>query len=232
MHVIQLKACNSLEPGSLQYFCGMLLKTPCNSIGGGDFKASLSRREEALAAGDFNVVVGIDEAGRGPLCGPVVAAACIVLQHENSNIEGIVDSKKLTNEDLRERTYEKLITDKSVMWCACIVTNHEIDSINILQASLAAMRRATEGLFEKYHLTDTSNFIALIDGNKIPENMPIASKAIIKVISFAFILCNSSNSKCRLIAPQPSHKIETFATRHSRVMDTFSVLQLHRLSQK
>ena len=154
-----------------------------NSSVGVEFKPSLSRREEALAAGDFSVVVGIDEAGRGPLCGPVVAAACIVLQDENLDIEGIADSKKLNDEEQRERTYEKLVSDKRVMWCACIVTNHEIDSINILQASLAAMRRATEGLLKKYHLTDTSKFVALIDGNKIPENMPIASKAIIKVIN-------------------------------------------------
>ena len=164
-------------------FSGMSSKAQAYPIVGGEFKASLSRREEVLAAGDFSVVVGIDEAGRGPLCGPVVAAACIIEQHDELDIEGIVDSKKLTNEDLRERIYEKLVSDKRVMWCACIVTNHEIDSINILQASLTAMRRATEGLFEKYQISDTTKFIALIDGNKTPENMPITSKAIIKVIS-------------------------------------------------
>jgi ribonuclease HIII len=175
--------CDSLKPGNRYYHRSMTSKTHVNSSGCMEFKASLSRREEASATGDFSVVVGIDEAGRGPLCGPVVAAACIVLQDEYPDNEGIIDSKKLTDEDQRERTYEKLVSDKRVMWCACIVTNHEIDSINILQASLAAMRRATEGLFEKYHLTDTSKFVALIDGNKIPENMPIASKAIIKVIN-------------------------------------------------
>lgn len=144
-------------------------------------KASLNRREEITAAGKYSVVIGIDEAGRGPLCGPVVAAACIVPNCDDLVIDGIIDSKKLTNEEEREAIYENLISDKRVMWFASIVTNSEIDSINILQASLAAMKRATEGLIKKYHLTDHSSFIALIDGNKVPENMPVSSKFIVKV---------------------------------------------------
>ena len=144
-------------------------------------KASLNRREEMNAAGKHSVVIGIDEAGRGPLCGPVVAAACIVPYFDDLVIDGIIDSKKLTDEKEREVIYGNLISDTRVMWFASIVSNEEIDAINILQASLAAMRRATEGLIQKYSLTDHSSFIALIDGNKIPESMPVASKCIIKV---------------------------------------------------
>ena len=144
-------------------------------------KPSLHRREEISAAGDYNIVIGIDEAGRGPLCGPVVAAACIVPHIDGLVIDGIIDSKKITDEKEREITYENIISDKRVMWCACIVSNEEIDEINILQASLAAMKRATEGLIKKYNLIEHSLYIALIDGNKIPENMPVASKFIIKV---------------------------------------------------
>ena len=146
-------------------------------------KESLSRREEISAAGKYDIVIGIDEAGRGPLCGPVVAAACIVPHHNDLVIDGIVDSKKLTNEREREVIYGNLISDKRVMWCASIVSNEEIDSINILQASLTAMRRATEGLIKKYGLKEISSCIALIDGNKIPDEMPVAAKFIIKVQS-------------------------------------------------
>lgn len=144
-------------------------------------KASLNRREEMNAAGKHSVVIGIDEAGRGPLCGPVVAAACIIPYFDDLVIDGIIDSKKLTDEKEREVIYGNLISDTRVMWFASIVSNEEIDAVNILQASLAAMRRATEGLIKKYSLTDHSSFIALIDGNKIPESMPVASKCIIKV---------------------------------------------------
>jgi ribonuclease HII len=144
-------------------------------------KTSLNRSEEIKAAGTKTIVIGIDEAGRGPLCGPVVAAACIVSDTDGQDIDGIIDSKKLTSEKDREEVYENLVSDQRVMWCTSIVSNTEIDSINILQASLAAMKRATEGLISKYNLKNLSSCIALIDGNKIPEEMPIFSKYIIKV---------------------------------------------------
>lgn len=148
---------------------------------GKKIKQSLDRRVEKVIAQPYKVIIGVDEAGRGPLCGPVVAAACLIPNHDDLIIHGIMDSKKLTDEKERDEIYECLISDSRVMWCTSIVSNHEIDSINILQASLAAMKRATIGLLEKYKISDTSTFVALIDGNKTPVEMPMASKCVIKV---------------------------------------------------
>lgn len=91
---------------------------------------------------DGAVICGCDEAGRGPLAGPVVAAACVL--PDGYVPEGLDDSKKLT-EKKRERLYEE-ITEKAIAWCAAEATPAEIDEINILEASLLAMRRAVAGL--------------------------------------------------------------------------------------
>lgn len=146
-------------------------------------KPSLSRVEERREANKFTIVMGIDEAGRGPLCGPVVAAACIIPDYDGLIIDGIIDSKKVTAESEREQIYKDLTLDGRIMWFASVVSNVEIDEINILQASLTAMKLAAEGLLEKYRLLDTATYIALIDGNKIPMDMPVTSKCIIKVMS-------------------------------------------------
>ena len=88
------------------------------------------------------VICGVDEAGRGPLAGPVVAAACILPMGYVP--EGLDDSKKLT-EKKRERLYGE-ITGRALAWCAAEASPEEIDSINILEASLLAMRRAVAGI--------------------------------------------------------------------------------------
>lgn len=109
----------------------------------------LSKKSDAAS-----VICGCDEAGRGPLAGPVVAAACIL--PEGYIPEGLDDSKKLT-EKKREKLYAE-ITEKAVAWCVSEASPEEIDEINILEASLLAMRRAIEGLgITPDHL--------LIDGN-------------------------------------------------------------------
>jgi len=100
------------------------------------------------------VICGCDEAGRGPLAGPVVAAACIL--PDGYVPEGLDDSKKLT-EKKREKLYAE-ITENAVAWCAAEVSPAKIDEINILEASLLAMRRAVAGLGKDV------DFI-LVDGN-------------------------------------------------------------------
>lgn len=116
----------------------------------------------------FGVIVcGCDEAGRGPLAGPVVAAACIL--PEGYIPEGLDDSKKLS-EKKRERLYEE-ITSSGALWCAAEASPEEIDRINILEASLLAMRRAIAGL------PVTPDFL-LIDGN-IFRGFDIPGKAIV-----------------------------------------------------
>ena len=91
---------------------------------------------------DLQWVMGIDEAGRGPLAGPVVAAAAIV----PIEISGITDSKKITCEDERERLYEEIIQSPIVSWSVAVVDAQRIDEINILQATLTAMSMAASAL--------------------------------------------------------------------------------------
>jgi ribonuclease HII len=107
------------------------------------------------------VIVGVDEAGRGPLAGPVIAAAVVL---DNSNpMTGINDSKKL-NERTRELLYEK-ITAGALSWAVGESTVLEIEQINILQASLLAMRRALDKITVPWTL-------ALIDGNRPVHDIP------------------------------------------------------------
>ncbi|WP_428623964.1 ribonuclease HII [Sedimenticola sp.] len=103
-------------------------------------------------------VAGIDEAGRGPLAGPVVAAA-VILPAEYS-LPGLNDSKKLTEK--RREKLEPLIQEQAVSWAIGRAEPQEIDQLNILQATLLAMRRAYEGLSRK------PDFI-LVDGNQWPQ---------------------------------------------------------------
>ncbi|EED92664.1 predicted protein, partial [Thalassiosira pseudonana CCMP1335] len=116
-------------------------------------------------------VVGVDEAGRGPLAGPVVAAAAIV----PTNIEGVIDSKKITKEEDRERLYEELVSSPGIRYAVAIVSAQRIDEINILQATLEGMRMAVQGVMDM-----DSYYFALIDGNKIPKDMPCSSESITK----------------------------------------------------
>jgi ribonuclease HII len=114
-------------------------------------------------------IAGVDEAGRGPLAGPVVAAAVIL--DPSRPIEGLNDSKKLS-EAKRERLALE-IREKALSWAIAEASATEIDEINILQASLLAMCRATEAL----HLAPE---FAQIDGNKVPPGFPCPAEAIVK----------------------------------------------------
>lgn len=105
----------------------------------------------------FKVICGIDEAGRGPLAGPVYAAAVIL--KKGQTIEGVNDSKKLS-EKKREALYNKII-DECLAYAIGVADEKEIDEINILQATFLAMKRAVDGLSIKPDC-------ALVDGNQIP----------------------------------------------------------------
>lgn len=111
---------------------------------------------------------GVDEVGRGPLVGAVVTAAVIL--DPNNPIEGLTDSKKLTDKK-RELLFPE-IQEKALAWSLGRCEAHEIDELNILQATMVAMQRAIAGL------NITPDF-ALIDGNKVPE-LPMAGLAVVK----------------------------------------------------
>ncbi|KAL3792937.1 hypothetical protein ACHAW5_006844 [Stephanodiscus triporus] len=152
-------------------------------------------------------VIGVDEAGRGPLAGPVVAAAAIV----PATIAGIIDSKKITKEDERERIYEELIRSPGIRYAVAVISAKRIDEVNILQATLEGMRMAVAGVMNidreiqvekgndsnvasaerndsSYVITGGSPkrevpneiYYALIDGNKVPKEMPCQCESLVK----------------------------------------------------
>ena len=126
--------------------------------------------EEAAAhAEGFARVCGIDEAGRGPLAGPVVAAAVILPEHYE--LPGLNDSKKLTAKK-RELLYEALMADNQVQKSIAQASVEEIDELNILRATHLAMRRAAEGL-------PGGVDFCLIDGLPVP-GFPLPSRSIVK----------------------------------------------------
>ena len=127
-----------------------------------------SYEKQANINGFINVC-GIDEAGRGPLCGPVYAAAVIL--PSDCVIEGLNDSKKLS-EKKREQLYDVII-EKAIAYGIGIASEREIDDINILNATFLAMNRAVDNL-------SVSADFALVDGNKIPKGLKIPAQAIVK----------------------------------------------------
>ena len=114
-----------------------------------------------------HLVAGVDEVGRGPLAGDVVAAAVILTE---SPLEGVTDSKMLTPE--RREALAERIRDEALSWALGRATVAEIDELNILQASLLAMRRAVEAL-------PIQPSLVLVDGNRLPK-WPYEARAIVK----------------------------------------------------
>ncbi len=130
-------------------------------------KSSLRDKQPAHWHGP-GLIVGVDEAGRGPLAGPVVAAA--VMLNIDKPIAGLADSKILT-EKRRERLFDE-IRARALCCCIAEASVEEIDQLNILQATLLAMRRAVEGLRLKPTLV-------LVDGNRLPQ-LQVPAEAIVK----------------------------------------------------
>ncbi|MDY7218702.1 ribonuclease HII [Denitrificimonas sp. JX-1] len=134
-------------------------------------------------------IAGVDEVGRGPLCGPVVTAAVIL--DPLRPIAGLNDSKRLT-EKTREALFDE-IQEKALAWCIARADVEEIDRLNILQATMLAMQRAVEGLSIRPDL-------ALIDGNRCPKlSMPseavVQGDGLIAQISAASILAKVSRDR-------------------------------------
>ncbi|BBG59863.1 Ribonuclease HII [Providencia rustigianii] len=115
-----------------------------------------------------NLIAGVDEVGRGPLVGAVVTAAVIL--DPNNPIEGLADSKKLT-EKKREKLFDE-IKEKALCWCIGRAEPNEIDELNILHATMLAMQRAVAGL------SITPEFV-LVDGNRCPK-LSMPSQAVVK----------------------------------------------------
>lgn len=129
----------------------------------------LTQFDTAIREEGFPVIAGVDEAGRGPLAGPVVAAA-VILPPE-VEIEGLNDSKKLT--PARREALFTVITQTAISYCVSGASVEEIESLNILQATFLAMRRAVEGLSVPVDLL-------LVDGNQMPVGLSVPARTVVK----------------------------------------------------
>ena len=137
--------------------------------------------EEELRAEGWKSVAGVDEAGRGPLAGPVTAGAVIL--PEGFDPGRLNDSKKLT-ENARELLYETITSNREVIWASGTASVEEIDEINILNATYLAMARAIEGLSKAADL-------ALVDGKPV-KGLPVPQKAVIKGDGLSFSIAAAS----------------------------------------
>lgn len=189
----------------------------------------LKYENEAIGDG-YNVVCGVDEAGRGPLAGPVVAAAVIL--PESVIIDGVNDSKKLS-EKKREAIYDKII-NTALSYSVAIADEKEIDKINILEATFLAMERAVDGLSIKPD-------IILVDGNRLPK-WSKESRAIIKgdslsmSIAAASILAKVTRDRMmkKLSCKYPQYMFEKhkgYGTKlHRELIIKYGPCEIHRIS--
>lgn len=186
--------------------------------------------ENRKYAEGYKAVCGCDEAGRGPLCGPVVAAAVILPR--DVVIEGLNDSKKLT-EKKREKLFD-VIKERAVAYAIAEASPEEIDDINILNASMLAMRRALEAL---PHPAD----FALIDGNcsrgfNIPTETVVKGDATSASIAAASILAKVTRDRgCALLDKEyPEYGIakhKGYPTKeHMEAVRTHGPSPIHRKS--
>lgn len=178
------------------------------------------------------LTAGVDEAGRGPLAGPVVAAAVIL--DPNNPIEGLADSKKLTAK--KREALEPLIKERALAWCVAEASVAEIDEINILQATMLAMQRAVAGLQVQPEFVQ-------VDGNRIPK-LPMMAEAIVKgdakvqAISAASILAKTHRDAYMMEQAKkyPGYGFENHmgygTAEHIKAVETLGVLPIHRKTFK
>ena len=187
--------------------------------------------EKAAVQSGFSCICGVDEAGRGPLAGPVCAAAVIL--PEGAVIEGLDDSKKLT-EKKRERLYD-IIKQTAVAYSVAYGTLEEIETVNILEATYLAMNRAIEGLTVKPDF-------ALIDGNSVPRGIKIPCETVVKgdsrsmSVAAASVLAKVTRDRLMLEYDKkyPEYnfkKHKGYGTKeHTELIKQYGPCEIHRLS--
>lgn len=186
--------------------------------------------EDELKLRGIGAICGVDEAGRGPLAGPVCAAAVILPEH--LQIPGLNDSKKLS--DKKRRDLFPIIKEQAIAYGIAFATVEEIDEINILQATFLAMERAVA------QLNGQADF-ALIDGNREPK-LDIESMAVVKgdsrsaSIAAASILAKVTRDDYmeELAAQYPQYGFEVHkgygTKRHYQAIEQFGMCPAHRRS--
>ncbi len=187
--------------------------------------------EKAAVSRGFKYICGVDEAGRGPLAGPVCAAAVILPL--DTEIPGLNDSKKLS-EKKREQLFD-VITEKALSYCVAYGTLEEIEEFNILEATFLAMNRAIGGLKLK------SDF-ALIDGNRVPKGIKIPCETVVKgdaksmSVAAASVLAKVSRDRLMLEYDEkyPLYdfkKHKGYGTKeHTELIKKYGPCEIHRLS--
>ena len=186
--------------------------------------------EDSHFGNGIQIICGVDEAGRGPLAGPVCAAAVILPPH--ADIPGLNDSKKLS--DKRRRELFPVIKETAVAYGIGIATHEEIDEINILQATYLAMERAIQALSVKPEL-------ALIDGNRardfgIPVETVVKGDSRSASIAAASILAKVTRDDMMLelaeTYPQYGFEIHKgYGTKaHYAALDEHGISPIHRMS--
>lgn len=191
-------------------------------------KPDLWRLEHEAYADGFEFVCGVDEAGRGPLAGPVCAAAVILPR--DLQIEGLNDSKKLT--DKKRRELFDVITAQAVSYGIAFADEKEIDEINILQATFRAMARAIAALDPKPQL-------ALIDGNRaadfgLPVRTVVKGDSLSASIAAASILAKVTRDRLmeRYAETYPQYGFEVHkgygTKRHYEALRAFGPCEIHR----
>lgn len=184
--------------------------------------------ERELGERGYVSVCGVDEAGRGPLCGPVFAAACILPM--GLVIEGLNDSKKLSPK--RRKELSEIIKREAIAYCIAQASVEEIDELNILEADMLAMRRAVEGLSVR------ADF-AIIDGNvsrgfEIPTMTLIKGDATSPSVAAASILAKVARDELciEMDRQYPEYGIakhKGYGTReHMEALRKYGPLPIHR----
>ena len=186
--------------------------------------------DQAYRDGGAAALCGVDEAGRGPLAGPVCAAAVIL--PPDAELPGLNDSKKLT--DKKRRELYDLITEQALAWSVALVDEKTIDEINILQATFRAMEQAVAGL-------NVPPDLVLVDGNREPE-LPVRTQCIVggdgKSASIAAASVLAKVTRDRLMEeldgqyPQYGFAVHKgYGTRrHYDALNTYGPCPIHRLS--
>ncbi len=186
--------------------------------------------EEKYYAAGFQTICGVDEAGRGPLAGPVCAAAVILPPHVR--IPGLNDSKKLS--DKRRRELFPVIQEQALSFGIAFASEQEIDEINILQATFLAMKRAMEQLSLRPEL-------ALIDGNRetdfgLPAKTVVKGDSLSANIAAASILAKVTRDDLmiRMADRYPEYGFEIhkgYGTRaHYAALERFGPCPIHRMT--
>ena len=185
----------------------------------------------------YNLIVGADEAGRGPLAGPVCAAAVVL--PSDFPFEILADSKALSEK--KRLIAEPIIKEKAIAWAIAWGTPAEIDSINILNASLLAMKRAYLLVEKQLASKGLVPDILLVDGNKRPD-VPIACQAIVKgdasvhEIMAASILAKNARDRIMVLAAKrwPQYGFEKHkgypCASHKAALRQFGPCPIHRLT--